>query len=159
MRRGQEQDEAALHRVERATWSTTSTPTPLPPDERPFLSAERGVLPEDVLVAEVDGHVVGYVQVCAASCLEAQRHVQEIAGLGVDPSSQGRGVAGALLAAAVAEARRRGALRLTLRVLGHNAPARRAYERAGFEVEGILRGAYLLDGVAVDDVLMARRVP
>ena len=102
---------------------------------------------------------MGYVQVCAAGPLEAQRHVQEVAGLGVDPASQGQGVAGALLVAAVAEARHRGALRLTLRVLGHNAPARRAYERAGFEVEGVLRGAYLLDGEAVDDVLMARRLP
>ena len=62
----------------------------------------------------------------------------------------------ALLDAAVAEARRRGAQRLTLRVLGPNAGARRLYEAAGFVVEGTLRGEFVLDGGLVDDVLMAR---
>ena len=58
--------------------------------------------------------------------------------------------------AAVEEARRRGATKLSLRVLGHNQGARRVYERCGFHVEGVLTGEFVLDGVAVDDVLMAR---
>ena len=62
----------------------------------------------------------------------------------------------ALLDAAVEEARRRGARRLTLRVLGANVAARRLYERSGFLVEGVLRGEFHLDGQDVDDVLMAR---
>lgn len=148
-------DEAALHRVQRLTWEVSS-PSPLPPQERPFFSVERRVLPEDVLVAEVQGRVAGYVQVRAASPFPSQRHVQTVAGLGVHPDVQGRGVGRALLEAAVAEARRRGATRLTLRVLGHNGPARRAYERAGFTVEGVLRGEFVLDGEPVDDVLMVR---
>ena len=43
---------------------------------------------------------------------------------------------------------------LTLRVLGHNTPARKLYETEGFAVEGVLPGEFLLEGVYVDDVLM-----
>ena len=158
VRVAQEQDEEALHRVERATWTTRSSPAPVPPEERPFLSAAREVLAQDMLVADVDGQVAGYVQLRPPTALPAHRHVQEVSGLGVHPDYQGGGVASALLLAAVAEARRRGARRMTLRVLGHNAAARRAYERAGFHVEGVLRGEFVLGGADVDDVLMARRL-
>jgi RimJ/RimL family protein N-acetyltransferase len=44
---------------------------------------------------------------------------------------------------------------LTLRVLGGNDGARRLYASRGFEIEGTLRGAFLLDGDYVDDHLMA----
>ncbi len=41
-------------------------------------------------------------------------------------------------------------------MLGHNTPARKLYEAEGFEIEGVLPGEFLLDGVFVDDVLMGR---
>ncbi|NED74569.1 GNAT family N-acetyltransferase, partial [Streptomyces sp. SID9944] len=56
------------------------------------------------------------------------------------------------------EARRQGARRITLRVLGHNTPARRLYESEGYAVEGVLPGEFLLEGAYVDDVLMGRLV-
>ncbi len=43
-------------------------------------------------------------------------------------------------------------------MLGHNAPARRLYERCGFLTEGLLAEEFLLDGRYVDDVWMARRL-
>ncbi|GAA3366001.1 hypothetical protein GCM10017744_071030 [Streptomyces antimycoticus] len=46
--------------------------------------------------------------------------------------------------------------RITLRVLGHNTPARRLYASEGFAVEGVLPGEFLLAGEYVDDVLMGR---
>ncbi|MYX40122.1 GNAT family N-acetyltransferase, partial [Streptomyces sp. SID89] len=64
----------------------------------------------------------------------------------------------ALLRAAREEARRQGARRITLRVLGHNTPARRLYESEGYAVEGVLPGEFLLEGAYVDDVLMGRLV-
>jgi ribosomal protein S18 acetylase RimI-like enzyme len=109
-----------------------------------------------VLVAVVDGSVVGYVTLSRATELQASDHVRHIAGLAVAEATQGRGVGRALLEGAIAEAGRRGARRLTLRVLAHNAAARRLYAGCGFEVEGILRGEFHLDGSDVDDVLMAR---
>jgi RimJ/RimL family protein N-acetyltransferase len=45
---------------------------------------------------------------------------------------------------------------MSLRVLATNHAAIRAYRSAGFDVEGVLVGEFVVDGQAVDDVLMAR---
>jgi ribosomal protein S18 acetylase RimI-like enzyme len=108
-----------------------------------------------VIVAEANGAVVGYVRLGRATPLEASDHVRTITGIAVHPAQQRRGVGRLLLEAAARETARRGATRLTLRVLGDNLGARRLYESAGFVVEGILRGEFRLDGRLVDDVLMA----
>lgn len=47
-------------------------------------------------------------------------------------------------------------MRITLRVLGHNEPARALYEAEGFAVEGVLPGEFWLDGRYADDVMMGR---
>ena len=80
----------------------------------------------------------------------------EIKGSPSTPSYRRRGVGRALIHAAIVQARAAGARKLTLRVLGHNAGARDLYAACGFEVEGVLRELFLLDGRYVDDVLMAR---
>lgn len=90
--------------------------------------------------------------------LAANAHVQQISGLVVDRWARGRRVGRALVAGSVELARQRGARRLTLRVLGHNAPARQLYEACGFTVEGVLPGEFLLDAQYVDDVLMGLRL-
>ncbi|MFJ7067057.1 GNAT family N-acetyltransferase [Streptomyces sp. NPDC101115] len=100
--------------------------------------------------------VVGYVRLGSPTPLAANAHVRQIQGLAVSGDARGRGVARALLRAAMARARAQGATRLTLRVLGHNTPARTLYEAEGFRVEGVLPGEFLLDGTYVDDVLMGR---
>jgi ribosomal protein S18 acetylase RimI-like enzyme len=141
-------------RVDRATWTTAVSPSPPPAPGAPFFG-ERTTR-DDVLVAELDGEVAGYVSLGRATELRASDHVLQVTGLAVDPERQGRGVGRALVEAAIAEARRRGARRLTLRVLGPNQTARRLYDACGFVVEGILRGEFHLDGEDVDDVLMAR---
>ena len=50
---------------------------------------------------------------------------------------------------------RRGARKLTLRVLASNPGAIRVYQRAGFVEEGRLTGLFLLEGQYVDDLLMS----
>jgi RimJ/RimL family protein N-acetyltransferase len=146
-------DEAALVALDRATWSTVATPAPSPPAGRGFFDGGGG--PPDVLVAVVDGAVAGYATIGPSAPTPANDHVLMLHGLAVDPAHQGRGLGRRLVAAAVEEARARGARRLRLRVLGHNAAARRVYEACGFVVEGVLREEFLLDGRYVDDVLMA----
>jgi ribosomal protein S18 acetylase RimI-like enzyme len=146
-------DEAALAAIDRVTWTPETSPAPVPPEGRPFF--DERTAPADVLVAEVDGGVAGYAKLGLATELPASAHVRTIAGFAVDPGRQRQGVGRALLDAAAAEARARGATRLTLRVLGGNEGARRLYESAGFVVEGILRGEFVLAGGPVDDVLMA----
>jgi ribosomal protein S18 acetylase RimI-like enzyme len=149
-------DEDALAALDRATWSSFSSPAPPPGDGRTFFDDR--TRPEEVLVAVVDGEVAGYARVQRATELPASDHVRVINGFVVDPSRRRRGIGRTLLDAAAREARAQGARRLTLRVLGPNAPARRLYESAGFVVEGILRGEFRVEDEYVDDVLMARDI-
>ncbi|MFH9422825.1 GNAT family N-acetyltransferase [Streptomyces sp. NPDC017529] len=148
-------DEEALAVLDRRTWSVLHavTPRPKPPYERFFDDRHR---PEDLLVAEVAGRVAGYVRVVPPTPLPCNAHVRQIRGLAVDTWARGRGVARTLLDAACARALDEGARRITLCVLGHNAPARGLYESAGFEVEGVLPGEFLLEGAYVDDVMMGK---
>ena len=146
-------DEAALADIDRVTWTAETSPAPVPPEGRAFFDERTD--PADVLVAEVDGEVAGYVKLGLATPLPASAHVRTISGVAVDPARMRMGIGRALIDAAAAEARARGATRLTLRVLGPNEGARRLYESAGFVVEGVQRGEFFLDGAYVDDVLMA----
>ncbi|MET7477885.1 GNAT family N-acetyltransferase [Streptomyces sp. NPDC005648] len=148
-------DEDALGLLDRATWSTLHAvaPRPQPPYE-PFFDDRFG--PRDHLVAELDGALVGYIRLGFPTPLAANRHVRQIQGLAVAERARGLGVGRALLRAVGDEARRQGARRLTLRVLGHNTPARKLYESEGFVVEGVLPEEFLLDGAYVDDVFMGR---
>jgi len=142
--------------IDDATWSGLSTPAARWTPGRRFFKPDAD--PGDVLVAEVAGVVAGYVKLGTPSPLASGSHVLEIQALAVAPAQQRRGVGRDLLAAAIEAATERGARRLTLRVLATNAAARRLYSSMGFEVEGVLRGEFLIDGSYVDDVLMAARV-
>ncbi|HEX5569388.1 MAG TPA: GNAT family N-acetyltransferase [Streptomyces sp.] len=148
-------DEDALGELDRRTWSPLHAvhPRPQPPYDPFFDSTHR---PEHFLVAVLDGRLAGYVRLVPPTPLACNAHVRQIQGLAVDDRARGRGVGRVLLRAAMAEAWRQGAVRITLRVLGHNAPARELYQSEGFVVEGVLPGEFLLEGEYVDDVLMGR---
>jgi ribosomal protein S18 acetylase RimI-like enzyme len=150
------EDEEALLAIDRATISPDVTPAS--PDDPARVFWKREEDPANTLVAEVDGAVAGYVKLRQATELESSRHVLHVAGLAVDPAHQGEGIGRDLMESAVEAAERRGARRLTLRVLGPNKRAQKLYESLGFEVEGIQREEFFLDGRYVDDVLMALRI-
>jgi ribosomal protein S18 acetylase RimI-like enzyme len=154
IRAARPEDAAALSAIDAVTWTTANSPAGLPTEPRPFFRAEENSA--DTLVAVRDGAVLGYAKLRNPLPLPAHAHVLEINGLAVDPAATGRGIGRALVEAAVAEAERRGARKVTLRVLGTNAAARRIYARCGFVEEGVLRDEFLLDGQYVDDVFMAR---
>jgi ribosomal protein S18 acetylase RimI-like enzyme len=146
-------DEDALLAVDRAAWSPYSSPAPGLP-EGPFFN-ER-TQPEDVLVAEFEGRIVGYGKINHPTELPASEHVWYVSGLAVDPQFEGRGVGRALMEELIELARERGGRRMTLRVFAPNERARRLYERLGFETEGILRGEFMVgDQEYVDDLFMA----
>lgn len=155
VRVAQANDDEALFSLDQQTWTTTVSPAPLPA-RKEFFTESR--LPEDHIVAEVEGSLAGYIGLHHPTPLLSNRHVLSITGLAVEPLLRRHGVGRALVEAAVAEARRRGTRKLSLRVLAHNAAARRLYEAAGFVVEGILSDEFLLDDRYVDDVLMARHL-
>ncbi|HEV1997868.1 MAG TPA: GNAT family N-acetyltransferase [Candidatus Dormibacteraeota bacterium] len=151
------EDDAALRNLDVGTWSHDVTPAPVPSRDAAFFRP--GTCPEDILVAEVDGLVAGYIKLGPALPLDSSKHVLEVQGLAVDPAQGRRGLGRALVTAAVQEANVRGARRLTLRVLGTNTAARALYESCGFVVEGVLREEFGLGGRYVDDVLMALTLP
>ncbi|MFC4610104.1 GNAT family N-acetyltransferase [Streptomyces maoxianensis] len=149
-------DEEALGELDRETWSPLHAvqPRPRPPYDSFFDSNHR---PEDFLVAEeADGTVIGYIRLVPPTPLACNQHVRQIQGLAVADRARGQGTGRALVRAAFDQARRQGAVRITLRVLGHNRPARALYESEGFAVEGVLPGEFCLDGQYVDDVMMGR---
>jgi ribosomal protein S18 acetylase RimI-like enzyme len=78
-------------------------------------------------------------------------------GMGLLAPWRRRGLGAALLETTLATCRARGITRVELEVYASNAAARRLYESHGFVVEGVKRGARLLDGVEDDLVLMALR--
>ncbi|MFJ3707479.1 GNAT family N-acetyltransferase [Streptomyces sp. NPDC090053] len=148
-------DDEALGALDRATWSTLHAVAPRPQPPYPPFFDERHA-PEDHLVAERAGEIVGYIRLGHPTPLSCNAHVRQIQGLAVARAARGHGVGRALLRGACTEAGRQGATRITLRVLGHNTPARALYAAEGFEVEGVLPGEFYLAGRYVDDVLMGR---
>ncbi|MGW4897753.1 N-acetyltransferase family protein [Kitasatospora sp. NPDC004240] len=148
------EDEKELAALNRAEWSWLSDVAPRPEEDAGVFDERR--LPEQSLLAVLDDRIVGYVRIAPPTPLASNQHVRQIQGLAVDGATRGRGVGRLLVEAACEAARAQGARRITLRVLGHNAPARRLYERCGFVVEGSLTDEFLIDGRFVDDVWMAR---
>lgn len=147
-------DGPVLSRLDSAAWVGVPNVVPPAPPGQPFFSA--GTRPEDVLVAEAVEDVAGYVKLWPPTTLTSNAHVQQIQGLAVHPGFRGRGVGRSLVEAAVAQARRRGAHKISLRVLATNVAAHSLYAACGFELEGALRREFLIDGRYVDDWLMAR---
>ncbi|MFE7772406.1 GNAT family N-acetyltransferase [Streptomyces sp. NPDC057445] len=156
IRPARDSDADALGELDRATWSTLHSvqPRPVPPYEPFFDERHR---PDGHLVAESDdGRINGYVRLGFSTPLACNRHVRQIQGLAVAGRARGQGLGRALVRAAGDEARRQGAVRITLRVLAHNTTARKLYESEGYAVEGVLPGEFFLAGRYVDDVLMGR---
>ncbi|MQY05558.1 GNAT family N-acetyltransferase [Actinomadura macrotermitis] len=147
-------DDRTLAALARRTWSPVADVLPCPAPDQAFF--DLGHPPEQFLVAERMGRVVGYVRLVRPRPDAADAHVRQIQGLAVDPAERRRGVARALLDAACDEAARQGARRVTLHVLAGNDPARRLYEASGFVVEGVLKEEFRIAGEYVDDVIMAR---
>jgi ribosomal protein S18 acetylase RimI-like enzyme len=93
------------------------------------------------LIARVEGEVVGMANCFTGFSTFAARPLVNVHDLGVLPGHRGRGVGKALFAAIEAEARGRGACKVTLEVLSGNEPAKALYRSLGY-------GHYALDSAA-----------
>ncbi len=101
--------------------------------------ARRRLLPELArrphcfsLLAYVAGEAAGLANCVEGFSTFAAAPLVNIHDLAVLPAYRGRGLAQRLLAGVESEARARGCCKLTLEVLGGNAPAKAAYRRYGF---------------------------
>lgn len=100
------------------------------------------------------------------SGIAAVMHVlddSELLEIAVQPAMQGRGYGKALLAQAIALARRNGAVRMFLEVRESNARARKIYTSFGFEETGRRKNYYPTENGREDAILMtaqfSRSVP
>ena len=125
-------------------------------DERRYLRAIRRYADAAVLVAELDGAIVGRLSL-ARDPHPASEHVADL-GLMVAKDHRRRGVGSALMEAAEQWARSAGVRKLELHVFPHNEPAIALYDRLGYRREGVRRRHYRRGDQLVDVVLMAKNV-
>jgi ribosomal protein S18 acetylase RimI-like enzyme len=106
--------------------------------------------------AFVDGALVGIISF-SAETQKKHRHQGSIGSFYVRPAWRGRGVADALMAAALEEAAHR-VEHVSLTVTASNESAIRLYKRHGFEVVGRLPASIRVNGIDHDEISMHRRV-
>jgi GNAT superfamily N-acetyltransferase len=87
-----------------------------------------------LVLAEGD-HLLGYAVVTLGWSLESGGLDALLDEVYLDPSRRGRGIGSALIEQAVEQARELGARRIYLEVEAANGPARRLYERLGWQPE------------------------
>ncbi|HEX9380591.1 MAG TPA: GNAT family N-acetyltransferase [Gaiellaceae bacterium] len=98
---------------------------------------ERLVIVGDrVVVADLDGQVVGLAQLHVSPALEYDRPAAKLAALVVDDAHRGRGIGRALVEEMEAEARKRGCVLLFLTTSERRDDAHAFYERLGLEQTG-----------------------
>jgi putative acetyltransferase len=116
----------------------------------------KNLSPNDhLLVAEIDGRVVGCVALAVAKTPRVN-HIAEL-GIMVHADYQRQGIGRALMTAVLDLADKWLMLkRVELRVFVGNEPAIALYRSMGFVVEGTRKFSAIRDGVYADEYLMAR---
>jgi GNAT superfamily N-acetyltransferase len=89
-----------------------------------------------LVVAELDGRVVGLAGIHVSLALEYDEPAAKLSAIVVDESCRGEGVGGALVAAIEEEARARGCRLLFLTTADRRTEAHAFYRRHGFEETG-----------------------
>ena len=116
------------------------------------------IIDEDVvLVAEVEKHLIGYVQFGAAHPSSTPSKDREIRRLYVHPECQNAGVGTSLMDAALRHPRLHGAASISLDVWEHNHGAQRFSRRYGFAVMGTRTFAVESGAATSLEFVMVRR--
>jgi L-phenylalanine/L-methionine N-acetyltransferase len=124
------------------------------PSERPVDFVAKLGANDHVLVAELDGRVVG---MAGLHVRDGKRRHSAWVGIAVHDEFAGRGAGLALMRGLLDLADNWiGLLRVDLEVNADNERAIAMYRRLGFDDEGRQKKAYFVDGAYVDALLMAR---
>jgi RimJ/RimL family protein N-acetyltransferase len=105
-------------------------------------------------VADVDGHLVGYLSAKRGHLARTQHAVYVVTG--VLKAFQGRGIASSFFKNLDSWALENQVKRLELVVMAPNEAAIHANNKASFTVEGISRYAVIFDGKYIDEYTMAK---
>ncbi|NGZ75430.1 GNAT family N-acetyltransferase [Saccharibacillus sp. VR-M41] len=101
-----------------------------------------------MLVVEADGEIVGYLEATGGKVRRNQHTVYIV--IGILESHTGQGLGRRLFEELFDWAARRHILRAELTVQAPNQRAYRLYRSVGFRLEGIMRGALMIEGEPVD---------
>jgi RimJ/RimL family protein N-acetyltransferase len=123
-------------------------------EERRYLRAIRKHAYAAVLVAELDGRIVGRLSIGRDSH-PASEHVADV-GLMVADGYRRRGIGRALMESAEAWARGVGVRKIELHVFPHNEAALGLYDRIGYRRVGLRRGHFRRSDGYVDAILMEK---
>lgn len=105
------------------------------------------------VAADDSGKVVGWCDVSPVFG-HSRAHIGML-GIALVPDARGQGLGAQLLQAAIDRSWSRGLTRIELSVRADNLNAKALYERFGFEHEGLVRRASLIDGIYHDAHAMA----
>jgi L-amino acid N-acyltransferase YncA len=108
-----------------------------------------------VIVAEVDGELVGWGSLNAFNPRPAYDHVADFS-VYVERSRRGQGIGRRVLEQLIQLAREAGYHKMVLSALARNDAGRGLYTSAGFSTVGVYREQGLLDGEWVDVVIMEK---
>jgi len=107
------------------------------------------------VVAEVEGHVIGHVEIRIGRCYESHTGVL---GIAVKRGYRDRGIGTELMRMAEELARGRGLKMITLAVFSTNSRAIHVYEKLGYRVVGRVERGIYKDGRYIDKLLMAKEI-
>jgi RimJ/RimL family protein N-acetyltransferase len=125
-------------------------------EERRYLKAIRRHRYAAVLVAELDGEIVGRLSIGRESH-PASEHVADV-GLMVAEGYRRRGVGRALMASAEAWGRSVGVRKIELHVFPHNEGALALYDEIGYRRVGIRHGHFRRSDGYADAILMEKNL-
>lgn len=106
------------------------------------------------LVAEEDGEIVGFLVVRRRASKRIRHRADFV--IGVLRRAWGRGIGTSMLETLEDWAQEQGVWRLELAVMAHNERAIQLYEKFGYAQEGVKRSAIVINGQAVDEIIMAK---
>jgi RimJ/RimL family protein N-acetyltransferase len=106
------------------------------------------------LLATCDDYLVGFL-VCIRGAVRRLRHRCDFT-MAVTSEHQHKGIGTGLLRAMEEWAIANNVRRIELTVMSHNLAAIALYERAGFVLEGVKRGAIRVDDAPVDECVMGK---
>ena len=107
-----------------------------------------------ILLAILNGQHVGYLMVMGNDAKRATHRAALF--LGVQADAQGKGIASSLLQKAEEWAIAKAISRLELTVAEENNPARKLYEKIGYESEGIRRKSMIIHNKPHNEIYMAK---
>ena len=124
------------------------------PQERAAWLAAKGPR-HPVIVAEDDGHIIGWGSLNPFNPREAYRHVVDFS-IYVERAYRGRGVGKIVLARLIELAREHGYHKMVLSAFPSNSGGMALYERMGFRTVGVYKEQGMLDGRWVDTIVMEK---